>query len=103
METARTSMGVSGADRMGNAMMRKLLISCAVIAAAVSVGAGPASAKQPVVKGCVGESVSSNAKADGPYGAFISFIASDGGLGDDVQLVQAGLIPDEAYENTCND
>ena len=94
---------MSNEHELGKAMTRKLLIGCAVIATAVLVGTGSASAAKPVVTGCVGASVSSNAKAEGPYGAFISSVARDGGLGDDVQAVQAGLVPDELYENTCND
>lgn len=82
--------------------MRKLLIAGVVISAAVSVGAGSASAATPAVKGCVGESISAYAKDDGPYGAFISVVARDSRLGDNVQLVQAGLLHDDSYKNTCN-
>jgi hypothetical protein len=82
--------------------MKKLMIGCLIAATAASVGVGSASAAEPAVQGCVGESVSSNAKAPGPYGAFISSVAMHGGIGGDVQVVQAGLVPDDVYPNTCN-
>ena len=40
-----------------------------------------------------------------PYGRFISSVAPRndfGTLGDAVHAVQAGLVPDELYPNTCN-
>jgi hypothetical protein len=87
--------------------MKKIIISCALAASAIAVSAGTASAGKPAVQGCVGESVSANAKTFQPYGKnFISTIAPRndfGSVGDAVQVVQAGGVPDVAYPNTCND
>ena len=87
--------------------MRKLVLGCTVVAAAVLTAAAPASATRPAVKACVGSTVSANAQAFQPnYGAFISSVAPRndlGSVGDAVQLVKAGLVPDELYPNTCND
>ena len=86
--------------------MRRSILSVALISTAViTFGAGTASAAQPTTRGCVGESVSANAKALHPYGSFISSVAPRndfGTLGDAVHAVQAGLVPDELYPNTCN-
>jgi hypothetical protein len=86
--------------------MRKSILSVALISTAViTFGAGNASAARPTTPGCVGESVSANAKALHPYGGFISSVAprnAFGTLGDAVHAVQAGLVPDELYPNTCN-
>jgi hypothetical protein len=74
--------------------------------ALVGVLVGPASAGPPATHGCVGASVSANAQAMHPYGQFISQVAPRsefGSVGDAVQLVQAGAIPDSVYWNTCND
>lgn len=84
--------------------MRKLLIGAAIAGAVFGV-AGTASAAKPVVPGCTGESVSANAQAMHPYGRFISSVAPRndfGSVGDAVQLVQAGLVDDGIYSNTCN-
>ena len=92
-----------GRTETRNDHMKKFVIGCSIAATAIGFGVGSASAAQPVVQGCVGESVSANAMAPGPYGGFINGIAKHGGIGGDVQQVQAGLIPDDAYWNTCND
>jgi hypothetical protein len=87
--------------------MRKLVLGCTVLAAAVLMAAAPASASRPAVQACIGKTVSANAQAFEPnYGAFISSVAPRndfGSLGDAVQAVKAGLVPDELYPNTCND
>ena len=86
--------------------MRKSILGVALMSTAViTLGAGTASAAQPTSPSCVGESVSSNAQALHPYGSFISSVAPRndfGTLGDAVHAVQAGLVPDELYPNTCN-
>ena len=87
--------------------MKKFIMSCALVASAIGISAGTAAAGKPAVRGCVGESVSANAKALQPYGKnFISEVAPTndfGTLGNAVQAVQAGGVPDDAYANTCND
>jgi hypothetical protein len=71
-------------------------------------GVGYASAAKPVVQGCVGESVSGNAQAIPQYGQVVSSVAKDAtglggpGVGDEVQAVQAGGVPDTVFPNTCN-
>jgi hypothetical protein len=86
--------------------MRKLVLGCAV-AATVLMAAAPVSASRPATQACIGTTVSVNAKVFEPnYGAFISSVTPRndfGSLGDAVQLVKAGLVPDELYPNTCND
>jgi hypothetical protein len=51
--------------------------------------------------------LASNQAAPGAFGsAVVGFAQEPGnrpGLGDGVQLLQAGLVPDELVPNTCND
>lgn len=67
-------------------------------------GTGVASAAAPVKHACFGESVSINAAAGrGAFGAIVSGYAyAHGGVGQDVQNVQAGLVDDADFPNTCN-
>jgi hypothetical protein len=91
-------------------MVRKLLISSGVAVVAVASAAGVVDAGKPVNQGCYGASISALA-SDQPFpGAFGAGVVSfaqqpDGrpGLGDGVQLLQAGLVPDGAVPNSCND
>ena len=85
--------------------MRKFIVCTTLAGAAVLAFGTTASAGQPTSPGCVGASVSVNARAIHPYGAFISDIAPRndfGSVGDAVHAVQAGQVPDDAYWNTCN-
>jgi hypothetical protein len=86
--------------------MRKVIIGTACFATTlIGFGATVASAAEPAKQGCVGESVAANAQTIHPYGAFISSVAPQnifGTLGDAVQAVQAGQVPDDLYNNTCN-
>ena len=55
---------------------------------------------------CLGESVSAVATAGGrDLGQLVALTAtiSTQGVGDEVQLILAGVFPDEAFPNTCND
>jgi hypothetical protein len=83
----------------------------AALAAGVTLGIGsPAGAGKPRVQACVGQSLSalaSNQQAPGDFGAGVRGFAQDPllpppGLGDGLQALQAGLVPDEAVPNTCN-
>jgi hypothetical protein len=59
----------------------------------------------PATPGCVGESVSSAAQATGSgFGEFVSNVArfNERGVGDAVQALQAGVLSDEGFPNTCN-
>ena len=76
-----------------------------VLVATSSVLGGVAVAATPTVPGCVGESVSAAAQATGSgFGEFVSDTArlNERGVGDAVQALQAGLVSDEDYPNTCN-
>jgi hypothetical protein len=80
--------------------------------AAIAVGtlgiSTAAGASTPVVTGCVGVTFSDAAHASvrGSFGQTIRGFAHepDGrrGLGDGIQLVQAGHVPDEVAINACN-
>jgi hypothetical protein len=65
-----------------------------------------ASAGQPAVQGCFGQSVSLHARFQQPYGQTVLSANAPrnpfGSIGDAVQLVHAGLVPDNIYFNTCN-
>jgi len=93
--------------------MRKLIVACLVAAGAVTGVAGEAGASQPVVQACVGATFSGAAHAlheagapPGSLGAIVSGFAQqdDGhpGLGEGIQAIQAGLVPDEVAVNACN-
>jgi hypothetical protein len=86
--------------------MRKLLVGVAVAGALLGIGAGTASAAQPTVNGCMGQSVSANAQVLHPYGQVVlapNAPRNDfGSIGDAVQAIQAGAVPDEVFPNTCN-
>ena len=86
-------------------MKRSILCVALMSTAVITLATGTASAAQPTTPSCVGESVSANAKALHPYGSFLSSVAPRndfGSLGDAVHAVQAGLVPDDLYPNTCN-
>jgi len=66
--------------------------------------ATPVVAGQPANHACFGETVKAAAQAGPDFGAFVASVARDTrGTGDEVQGTQAGLFPDEAFPNTCND
>ena len=79
-------------------IVRGTVVSLAVAGALSVALAAPAMAAEPVVAGCVGASVSAFARSSPePYGRIASSFAHapDGraGLGDSVQLLQAGVLP----------
>lgn len=76
----------------------------AVTAALVSavVLAPPAMAAKPNNQACLGHDVATYAEMGAGFGAFVSGLA-DGGAGREVQAHLAGLVPDEAVPNSCND
>jgi hypothetical protein len=91
-------------------MMHKLsrgIAATAGVAIVSSLLALPAAAAEPANQACVGESFSALA---GPgFGPAIVFFAQVGGpvdtrvgLGDGIQLLQAGTVPDQVVPNTCN-
>jgi hypothetical protein len=72
--------------------------------------AAPAAAARPAVQACVGSTFSTGAhNAHGiiPQGQVVKDFAQDPntehpGLGDGIQLLQAGLVPDDVVDNSCN-
>ena len=95
-------------------MIRKLAI--AAVAGAVFSGAGfvaAAEAAEPAVQGCMGDFWNGTMPEDGgprqpPVGSIVSPLAQDppegtATFGDALQFLAAGLVPDELFENSCND
>ena len=93
--------------------MRRIRIAAAsmmVAAGLIAAVAAPASAAKPANQACVGKSLSvlaSNQPSNGSFGAAVVGFAQDPltapGLGDAIQVAQAGGIPDDVVPNTCND
>jgi hypothetical protein len=85
------------------------LILGLVLVGGVLGAAAPALAAQPTLQGCLGESVAGGAQAVHPYGGLVSSVAkatgpgNRPGVGDEVQAIQAGNVPDVVFPNTCND
>ena len=87
--------------------------SCKILAAAAATAASfgfltdPSAASQPEPASCLGESFSAFA---GPgFGQGVVFFAQVGGplntqpgLGDAIQNIHAGVVPDSVFPNTCN-
>ena len=71
------------------------------VAGVLTGTASAAGAAQPSPPSCLGESFSDLA---GPgFGQGVrSFAQQPGPLGDGIQNLQAGLVPDEVVTNTCN-
>jgi hypothetical protein len=66
--------------------------------------AAPVAAGQPANHACFGETVRVAAHAGADFGAFVAGVARENvGVGQAVQDIQAGLVPDEAFPNACND
>jgi hypothetical protein len=88
----------------------RAVTAAAIVAGSLVIGAGAAGAATPVSQGCVGSTVSNLSAvahdAGIPYGQLIVGFAQDPfsrpGLGDGIQQLQAGLVPDEVVPNTCN-
>ena len=98
-----------GTGRSGERVMgirRKVAAVALATIVATGVTAGVAGAGQPVVKGCVGDTFSANRDVAGPFGQVIRNFAQDPnnrpGLGDGIQAVQAGVVPDDVANNACN-
>jgi hypothetical protein len=91
-------------------MKRFLVITSVATAATLGLASAVADAGEPASKGCYGESISALASSQPFPGAFGAAVvgfaqAPDGrpGLGDGVQALQAGLVPDDVVPNSCND
>jgi hypothetical protein len=93
--------------------MKRLAALIATAACALlGLGATAAGASEPVVQGCVGTTFSEAAHVlqdERPFtlGRLLSGLAQapgteHAGLGDGIQQVQAGLVPDTVAVNACN-
>ena len=89
--------------------MKRSHAICAVALAVVATGVGSVEAAEPANQACLGTSFSALAtgQAPGVFGARVVGFAQDPGsrpgLGDGIQVLQAGVVPDGAVPNTCND
>ena len=93
-----------------NRALRRGAVATGLLAGVVLGSASVAGAGEPVVEACVGTTFSGAAAALPPSGVgeLISGFAqapdtAHPGLGDGIQNLQAGLVPDEVAVNTCND
>ena len=86
---------------------KRLMLSGGIAATAgVAIVSGlfasPAGAAEPANQACLGESLSALAGPGFGRGV-VSFVpVGRPGLGDGIQLLQAGVVPDELLPNTCN-
>ena len=95
-------------------MAKRATVRRAMLVAGVAVGflfgtSGAAGAGEPVVQACVGTTFSDAAAAlpGGDLGQVVRGFAqapdARPGIGDGIQAVQAGDVPDDVAVNTCND
>ena len=90
---------------------RRVVVAAGVCVGVVLGAGSAASAGQPANQACVGESLSALATTQpfpGAFGSAVAGFAQDPnlpppGLGDGIQALQAGVVPDEVVPNTCND
>ena len=83
--------------------MRKLIGLASGLALSIALGS-PVLAATPASHACLGRTVSGAAQAGADFGALVATVAKDvRGVGEEVQLIQAGQFPDDAFPNTCND
>jgi hypothetical protein len=90
--------------------MKRLLIVTSSVVTVLVVAPGVVDAGKPANQACHGESISalaSNQPAPGAFGAGVVGFAQQPddrpGLGDGIQALHAGDVPDEVVPNTCND
>jgi hypothetical protein len=93
------------------ALKRLFIVLSISLLAALGLNTGVAGAAEPEIQGCYGDSISALANhSAGAFGAgTVGFaqqepndVAPLPGLGDGVQLLQAGEVPDVVVPNTCN-
>ena len=87
----------------------RILSALAVIAVLVTIFmSATVLAAKPNNQACLGKDFSGYAQGGADFGAFISGLASstglDGqtGIGGEIQLHLAGLVPDSTIPNSCN-
>jgi hypothetical protein len=89
-------------------VVRRTSVAAVAVVASIGGWSASAGAAQPVVHACVGTTFATAAHAPGPLGVVIKEFAqapdtAHPGLGDGIQMLQAGLVPDDVAVNTCND
>ena len=84
--------------------LSRAIAATAGAAIASSLFALPAAAAEPANQACIGESFSALAGPGFGQGV-VEFAQQPGkpGLGDGIQALQAGVVPDFVVPNTCND
>ena len=87
----------------------RMAVAAGILAGVVLGSGSGAGAAEPATQACVGESLSALAStqpAPGVFGGAVAGFAQDPtnppGLGDGIQALQAGLVPDDVVLNTCN-
>jgi hypothetical protein len=69
-----------------------------------SLSGSVAFAGQPNNQACLGHDVSGYAQGGSAFAGFVAGIAiATQGIGDEIQAHLAGLVPDSALANSCND
>ena len=93
-----------------NRAFLRTAVAAGLAAGAILAAGSVAGAGQPANQACVGESLAALATTQpfpGAFGAAVRGFAQDPnsppGLGDGIQALQAGQVPDEVVPNTCND
>lgn len=97
---AGTGEGVD--SRMRRVLARSITVGLGAAALVVALGA-PATATQPNHQACLGHDLRAYAEAGPGFGGFVSGLAADGGVGEEIQAHLAGDIPDAVISNSCND
>ena len=91
--------------------IRRAAVTVGVLGGVVLGSANVASGGEPVNQACVGQSfrvLATTILPSGGVGAGVSGLARNPnlpppGFADDIHALQAGLVPDAAVPNTCND
>ncbi len=93
---------------MNSNAIRRSIVGLSLIVGTLAGVAGVAGASPPAVQACVGTTFSGAATTApaGFVGDVVKGFAQDDdgqpGLGDGIQLLQAGLVGDDVVVNTCN-
>ncbi|WP_454855053.1 hypothetical protein [Promicromonospora soli] len=99
----REEAGPRTSRRFRAGLGRAVAVGAATAALLATVVLAPsATAAQPNHQACLGHDVRTYAGMGAGFGAFISGVA-DEGAGTEIQAHLAGLVPDQAIPNSCND
>jgi len=72
------------------------------VALSLALGA-PVLAGPPASQACMGDTIRAAAQLGRDYGQLVAAVAQDvRGVGEEVQLILAGALPDTDFPNTCN-